>query len=216
MARNPWTAAEDDILREIYRTRSLVSQMHRLPGRSFEGARMHAKRLGLADPAFNSWTPDEDEILRRAYANGTPIKVALRDLPGRQPRAAIARAQRIGLTGTFSGITGSSFSWVEQAVRSALEDGFPMTIRQLAEVTRASLPGINYTVRRLHGNGLYIEGWDRSGNSHAARWMLGTKRDAKRPARKRSADSCRQWRARQKLAVGGFNPFAIAMQQVAA
>jgi hypothetical protein len=216
MGRTIWSDAEDKILRDIYSTRSLVSQMHRLPGRSFAGARMRAKRLGLADPAFNAWTPEEDEVVRRAYESGTPIKVALRDLPGRQQRAAIARAERIGLTGTFNGTTGSTFSWVEQALRQALEDGIPLTVRQLAEATRASLAGINYTVSRLHGKGLYIDGWSRVGNSYAAKWMLGTTRDAKKPPRVRSADSCRRWRARRKLAVGTFNPFATAIQQVAA
>src|SRR6185437_2809689 len=138
------------------------------------------------------------------------------DLPGRKPRATIARAQRIGLTGKFNGTTGSCFSWVEQALRKALDEGMPLTARQLAEVTGASIPGLQYTIRRLHGNGLYIESWANSGNGHAARWMLGSKRDAQKPAAKRGADSCRQWRARQKLKSPGFNPFAIAMQQVAA
>jgi hypothetical protein len=211
-----WTNAEDEILRDIYKTRSLVSQMHRLPGRSFESARMRAHRIGLADPAFSAWTPEEDEVIRRAYANGTPIKVAIRDLPGRKPRATIARAERIGLTGKFNGTTGSSFSWVEQALRKALDEGMPLTARHLSEVTGASIPGLKYTIRRLHGNGLYIESWANSGNGYAARWMLGSKRDAKKPEAKRSADSCRQWRARQKLKSTGFNPFAIAMQQVAA
>lgn len=216
MGRVTWTMEEDRILREIYSTRGLVSQIHRLPGRSFNAARMRAHRIGLADPAFNAWTPEEDEVVRRAYANGTPIKVAVRDLPGRKPRATIARAERLGLTGKFNGITGSTFSWVEQALRSALEEGIPLTVRQLAAATGASLPGLNYTVRRLHGSGIYIESWASTSNGHAARWMLGNKRDAQRPVPKRAADSCRQWRARQKLKTTGFSPFAIAMQQVAA
>jgi hypothetical protein len=216
MARNPWSEAEDEILRDIYSTRSLVTQLHRLPGRTFPGARMRAKRLGLADPGFNAWTPEEDEIIRRAYANGTPIKVAIRDLPGRLPRATISRAERIGLTGKFNGKTGSSFSWVEQAVRNALEDGIPLTVRQLADATGASLPGLNYIVRKLHRNAIYIDGWTPFGNGHAARWMLGNKRDAAKPSAKPAAESCRQWRARRKLRTTGFNPFATAMQQVAA
>jgi hypothetical protein len=216
MVCKTWTAEEDAILREIYSTRSLVSQLHRLPGRSFPAARMRAKRLGLADPAFNAWTPEEDEVIRRAYANGTPIKVAIRELPGRKPRATISRAERIGLTGKFNGTTGSSFSWVEQVLRKALDEEIPLTVRQLAEITGASIPGLKYKIRLLHGNGLYIESWAKSGNGYAARWMVGAKRDAKKPAAKRGAVCCRQWRERRKLTARGFNPFATAMQQVSA
>ena len=216
MGRRKWTPEEDAILADIYSTRSLVSQIHRLPGRDFNGARMRAHRLGLADASFNAWTPEEDEVIRAAYANGTPIKEAMRDLRGRKHRATIARAERLGLSGKFNGKTGSTFSWVEQAMRRVLEDGMPLTVYQLAEATGASIPGLYHATRRLHGNGLYIESWQGFGNGYAPRWMFGMKRDAKKPAAKSTSDSCRQWRARQKLKSTAFNPFAIAMQQVSA
>jgi hypothetical protein len=212
----PWTPEHDAILTEMYRRGKISTQLHLLPGRTLRACIMRAQRIGVSMTGPSTWTKAEDQAIRRGYKHGIPLKEIAAELDGRSPRAICARAIRLGLNGKFAGKTGSTFSWIEMAARKALEDGIPLTARALIAATGASNPGMVHLLRRVHGKGFYIANWENCGHTYAAMWALGDEPDAERPAKKTAADSCRAWRARQKLKVGAGNPFATLILQVAA
>jgi hypothetical protein len=211
MRPTDWTETEKAILREIYASGKIVEQLHRLPGRTTGAAWRQASKLGLKRYYPCDWTPEEDAILRDAYANGTPLKCALKNLPGRTHRGMRDRAACIGLAGTFNGITGTTYSWVANDVKRLLADGQPMSSRKLALLTYASLPSIHRVTNRLHGKEIYIADWENSGNGYAAIWALGNLEDAPKPTAIPISVRCRTYRRNKRVKAGKTNPFAAAL-----
>lgn len=210
----PWTPELDAILADMYRNGPISKQLDRLPGRTHRACIMRAIRIGISKPAACTFTKEEDAIIRRAYRQGTPIKEILAKLPkARSSRAVHARAQRLGLNGKFNGTTGSTYSWIEQAARSVLEDSPPLTAREIAMLTGASSAGVVHMLRRAHGKGLYIAAWEHCGNSFAAKWLVGKDADAPKPVARSNAENCRRRRDRARL---GDSPFKTAILQVTA
>lgn len=215
MSQSNWTDDEKQILRDIYAAGQIAQQLHRLPGRTIGGAWRQATRLGLKRFYPCDWTPEEDSIVRDAYATGTPLKVALKNLPGRTHRGIRSRAEFLGISGKFNGKTGTTYSWVAEAVKSILAEGVPMSSRKIALHTDASLPSIQRVAGRMHGKGIYIAGWEPVCNGYAAIWMLGNLKDAPKPAPVDPAIRCRIYR-RNKRRAREFNPFATVLGQVSA
>jgi hypothetical protein len=216
MAGIKWTDEEDAVLAEIYNVRNIAKHMHRLPNRTLRGAKERAARLGLVEFNTRRWPDHEEAIVRDAYANGTPIKEVARMLPHRSDRQIHYYAARIGLRGQFNGKTGSTYSWVREAVIKQLDGEIPLTITELAEKTGASVPGVKHVLSAGHGVIFYIADWDRFGYEFASKWLNGKKKDAPKPPKKTMAESCRDWRAKQNARSAPFDPFRTLVVQVAA
>lgn len=213
-----WTKDEESILEGICNSKaSLVSQMHRLPGRSWDAAKSHASRMGFALSRARKWSLAEQAILREIWTGRAAIKLGLRRLPGRSYASAKAEAARIRLTGArMKGRTG--YSWLEPVVKSVLVKESPMTIARIADVTGASISGIENILRMGHGSTFHVADWYRKSayGDYARMWALGVGPDAPKPARKSPAMSHREWAQRKRVQMGAINPFASLVQQVAA
>jgi hypothetical protein len=169
------------------------------------------RAVRLRITSIDLWTKEEDEIVKQVYATGTPIKCAVKNLPGRSHFAIRRRAEKLNLTGTFNGTSGSAYSWVEDAIRKELmSEGVPMTVCKLAERIGASVPGVRHTVIRKHGKGLYIGGWEKTTKRYAACWMVGDKEDVPMPIKITNAERCRMYRRQHKIKAGKISPFAAA------
>ncbi|NPT38563.1 hypothetical protein [Paraburkholderia xenovorans] len=220
MGGRKWGEEESKILADIAKEgRTLITQMHRLPGRSYDAAKVHASRHGIALSESSTWSPDERAILRRIYGSNESIKVGVRRLlPHRGYLAAKGEAQRLGLSGTKARRGRDGYSWVEGAITAILEDGGRMTVKQLAAATGAAPNSADWALNRKRGKKFRVGDWTRTSihGDWAALWELGYGEDAPRPPRKTSSQSAREWRDRQRLCGGQANPFATAMRQVAA
>ncbi|MFT0167503.1 hypothetical protein ACLKMY_00545 [Paraburkholderia mimosarum] len=193
----------------------MVDQLHRLPGRTHRACVQRAIRIGVSAIQASMWSEAEDDIIRKGYHNGTPIKKLLAQLPGRTYRGVGARALRLGLNGKFNGKTGSQYSWIEDAARRLLDEGTPMSCRDIADAIGASAEGTVHMLRRVHGKSFYIADWRKTSNGHEALWLVGRRADAPKPPPASNAEKCRRSRARRRIRTGGFNPFATLAQQVA-
>lgn len=196
---------------------TLISQMHRLPGRTWNAAKIQASRLDVSISAAVVWTPRDREKLHRIYASNESIKVGLRRLlPHRSYLAAKGEAQRLGLTGTKTRLGRTGYSWVERAIESVLEDGQRLTVKQLAAKTGASINAIDKIVAKLRGKKFRVGDWTRAAGvgNWAGMWELGAGPDAPRPPRKTATECCRTSRERQRIRAGQINPFASLLEQV--
>lgn len=194
---------------------TLISQMHRLPGRTWAAARIVASREGIVFKDSVTWSADEQARLRKIYRSNESIKLGVRRLlPGRSYLAAKGEAQRLGLSGTKPRTGRTGYSWIERALEAALADGSRMTAKQLAAITGASINAIGKVLAKNRGTKFRVADWSHAGA--AALWELGSGPDAPRRARRTSAEACRAYRQRQRIRAGHVDPFATLIQQVTA
>lgn len=220
MGGKRWSDEEETVIVDIANSGiPLAVSMHLLPGRTYEGAKTHASKIGVRLSEAKEWTPRERVLLKRIYASSESIKRGVRRLlPLRGYLAAKGEAQRLGLTGTKTRHGRDGYSWVEQAIEAALEDGVRMTVKQLTVKTGASLNAVNKIMAKKRGKKFRAGDWTRASNigNWAALWELGSGPDAPRPARKTATESCRKWRNRRQIRAGQIDPFASLIQQVSA
>ncbi|MEZ7524028.1 hypothetical protein [Burkholderia vietnamiensis] len=193
---------------------TLISQMHRLPGRTWAAARIHASRERIVLTEAVAWSPEEQAALRKIYRSNESIKLGMKKLlPHRGYLAAKGEAQRLGLSGTKPRTGRTGYSWIERALETVLEDGGRMTVKQLAQKTGASVNAIGKVLTKQRGKKFRVGDWSRPGG--AAMWELGTARDAPREQRA-PADYCRVYREKCRIRAGHINPFASLVHQVTA
>lgn len=220
MGGKRWTEAEKSAIKKMAEEGVfLIDGMDRLPGRTYDAARIEASKLGIAMKDAIAWTDEERDILRQIYRSKESIKVGMSKLlPNRGYIAAKGEAQRMGLTGTKKRKGRTGYSWVEGAVERALEGNDLLDVDELVEKTGASISSIGRALKRLHGKKAHIGGWARPyGNGdYAARLAIGGGPDARRPPRKTAREACRDFRKKQQIRAGRVDPFATLIQQVAA
>jgi hypothetical protein len=214
-----WSLDEDNTLRDIAREKLvLLTQMHRLPGRTYYGSLKHANEIGISFRADN-WSKREQATLRRIYKSPESIKHAVaRLLPKRTYAAAKDEALRLGIAGKKDRPkSGYGYSALFKRIEAALDCARMATVEELATELDASLNGIYRALTNRRGDRVRVADWLRASNGGlVAAWALGSGPDAERPARKTPAQACREYRARERTRRGGFNPFAGLIQQVAA
>ncbi|WP_250467650.1 hypothetical protein [Caballeronia sp. GAFFF2] len=219
MGGKRWSDEEKAVLREIYDAEACLSEnMHRLPGRTFHSAKSKASKYGMAIANERFWSEEEKAILAKIWRGKQSIKVGLKQLPGRSYDSARAEAQRLGLTYRKKKLGRTGYSHLESVVAAILEEGIPLTIKEMVERTGHSFHGIETVLRRRHGRAFHIAGYQRMSQygNLTARWMVGKADDAVKPPRKSASQACREWRFRQQLKRHGHNPFSTIAQQVAA
>jgi hypothetical protein len=212
-----WSREEEAILTEISRsTNSLLSQMHRLPGRSWPAARTHASRIGIAMTEARAWSEEEREILRQIWRGKESIKVGMKRLPGRTYIAAKGEAQRLGLCGKRKRPGRTGYSWVDTAICRVLDANDAMSIGELAKETGASIAAIGKILRSARGKRFHVGGWSRASSvgDWTMKWSLGGGPDAPKPRPKSSRQTCRDWRERKRIRNGEVNPFSTVIAQV--
>lgn len=219
MGGKRWSDAEKRELAKIAEGgKPLISQMHRLPGRTWEAAKTRASLEGLLLNECDPW-PDEDrETLRQIYAGNESIKLGVRRLlPHRSYASAKSEAARLGIAGEISRAGRYGYSWVALAMESALANGARLTVKQLAARTGASIDTVHNKLSKYRGVKFRIGEWTRETltGDWAARWEIGVGPDEPRPARKTATESCRDYRARQRMRAGPANPFHTLVAQVA-
>lgn len=216
-----WTKKEVQVLLEVSKSAvTLASQMYRLPGRTFEGAKCYASKHGIALTRSSAWTTKEVEILTRAWRGAESLKVALaRELPHRSYVSARTEAQRLGLTAESArGRKGrKGYSWLLPSIARVLSNGGCLTVAQIAREIGANPRSIGAILRAHHGSQFRIGDWVWPSDKWAACWSIGGEPDAPKPAPKGARASCRDYqrkvRARKSAAVRAFASIA---QQVAA
>lgn len=220
MGARRWSPAEEAILVEISKSDlSLISQMHRLPGRSWDAARNHASRIGIALRAAEVWSPEEVRILKKIWRGSESIKVGVaRFLPHRGYLAAKGEAQRLGISGCKGRSGRTGYSWIARACEDALQDGARLTVIQLADRLGASRSAVHKALLRQHGTKFRVGDWVRFSTfgDLAGLWEVGVGPDAERPPRKTASVSNRDSRERRMIRAGQGNPFFSLINQVAA
>ncbi|MBN3848164.1 hypothetical protein G3N58_15185 [Paraburkholderia sp. Ac-20342] len=214
-----WSKAEEAILIEVSQSGvTLLSQMHRLPGREWNAAKCHASRMGINLSGFVAWTPEERATLRDIWAGSLSIKVGMKRLPNRSYDAARAEAMRLGILGKRGRTGRIGYAFVKPAIEAALKDSSPLRADQLAKLTGATVRQINKVLSAGRGQTFRVDSWMRKSTfgDVAARWALGNSADAERPAPKTSAQCCREYNQRVLVRAGQFDPFASLVMQVAA
>jgi hypothetical protein len=219
MGGKRWSEAEKAVIAQMAKEGIfLIDGMDRLPGRTYDSARIVASKLKIAMKDAVAWTDEEREALRQIYRSKESIKVGMaKHLPNRGYIAAKGEAQRMGLTGTKKRRGRTGYSWVERAVEQALERNDLLAVDELVEKTGASISSIGRALQRMHGKKAHIGGWTRPhGNGdYAARWAIGGGADTPRPPRKTAREACRDFRKKQQIRAGRMDPFATLIQQVA-
>lgn len=221
MGGKRWSQAEDAVLAAIVKEGlSLISQMHRLPGRSHAAAKNYASKMDMLLSGATAWTPEEQSILRKIYRGKESIKLGVsRLLPNRSYLAAKGEAQRLGLSGTKKRVGRTGYSWVERAIETVLDaTSEQLSTKQLAEKTGASINAISKILAKQRGKKFRVGAWTRTGNvgDWTGMWELGKGPDAPRPPRRSNTQNCRNYRRKQQIRAGHVNPFATIVQQVAA
>jgi hypothetical protein len=197
----------------------LISQMHRLPGRSWESAKGHATALGIRFSEASTWTDAERAILREIYTGKESIKLGVsRRLAGRSYASAKAEASRLEIVGAVSRGERTGYSWIDRSLELILKDGARLTVKQLAKRVGAKVQSVHNLLSKMRGTKYRVAEWTRETvtGDWAARWELGTGKDAARPPRMTATQCCRGYRQRQRMRAGVANPFASLVQQVAA
>lgn len=215
MGGRRWTTEEIATMAQIAKEGvPLISQMHRLPGRTWAAARLYASKEGIAFKESTSWSAEEQALLGKIYRGNESIKLGVRRLlPHRSYLAAKGEAQRLGLSGTKPRTGRTGYSWIERALEDALAAGARLTVKQLAKKTGGSINAIGKVLAGQRGKKFRVADWARGG---AAIWELGSGPDAPRRAARSAADACRAYRERSRLRAGHVDPFASLIQQVTA
>jgi hypothetical protein len=209
MCAKRWSEDEDAVLAELSRNRLRLSEhMHRLPGRTYYGARKHADLLQLTF-RNGAWTRAEQAALRKIYRSNESVKHAVaRLLPGRTYTMAKAEARRLGITGAKRKRE-YGYSAIFRGVERLLKGGKRMTISELAASLGVSICGVRGAVEKQHGKRIRVVEYPRvNGGSRTRRWALGAGPDELRPRRKTAKEACSEYRARQRIRAGAVNPFA--------
>jgi hypothetical protein len=220
MGGKRWSPEEEATLAAIAKEGvPLISQMHRLPGRTWEGAKGHATELGFRFSEASIWTDAERAILREIYAGKESIKLGVsRRLTGRSYASAKAEASRLEITGSPPRSERTGYSWIDRSIEALLVAGAQMTVKQLAKQIGAQVQSVHNLLSKMRGTKYRIAEWTRETltGDWAARWELGSGPDARRPARMTATECCRGYRQRLRMRAGAANPFASLVQQVAA
>ncbi|RQZ17251.1 hypothetical protein DIE15_12315 [Burkholderia sp. Bp9031] len=216
MGGKRWSDDEIATMKQIAESgETLLSQMHRLPGRTWAAARLYASKEGIAFKESVSWSADEQARLRKIYSSNESIKLGVRRLlPHRSYLAAKGEAQRLGLSGTKTRTGRTGYSWIERAIEDVLANGGRMTVKQLATRTGGSINAIGKVLAKNRGTKFRVADWERVGG--AAVWELGSGPDAPRRPPRTAADACRAFRERSRIRAGRVDPFASLIQQVTA
>lgn len=218
VVRRLWTKAEDDVLRDVARRGvPLIGEMHRLPGRTWAGARQHASSHLKLRLAQRTWTDAEHEILKQIYASDESVKHAVaRLLPSRTYGMAKQEAAKLGIVNQdVQRVYG--YSLIFYRAERLLADGRKASVKELAAELGASISATERALQKQRGTRARVGDYGRLSNGGLENlWMLGCGPDAPRPARKTSAEACRIKRARAKVRTGRIDPFATLRQQVAA
>lgn len=220
MGGKRWSDEENATLAAIAKEGvPLISQMHRLPGRSWESAKGHATAKGLRFSELATWTDAERAILREIYAGTESIKLGVsRRLAGRSYGAAKAEASRLEIVGAVSRADRTGYSWIDRSLETLLAGGVRMTVKQLAKKIGAQVQSVHNLLSKMRGTKYRIGEWTRETltGDWAARWELGTGEDAPRPPRMTATQCSRGYRQRLLMRAGANNPFASLVQQVTA
>ncbi|MBB5462899.1 hypothetical protein [Paraburkholderia sp. Cpub6] len=219
MGGRKWSEQEDAVLREVSESDvTLLSQMHRLPGREWNSAKCRASKLGLALSNHVEWTEEERAVLREIWTSDMSIKVGMKRLPRRGYDAARSEAQRLGISGKRGRTGRIGYAFVKPAIIAALEKESPLRADQLAQITGATVRQIHKTLAAGRSTTFRVDDWSRKSTfgDPTACWALGAAPDAPRPARKPTHVSQKESAARMRVRAGRFNPFATLVSQVAA
>jgi hypothetical protein len=216
MTGKQWTQAEDAILADFWHATGDVSaHIHRLPGRTRIGVVQRAARLRLGARHI-AWSGEEDAILAEIYAGNGSIKSQMHRLPGRTYISAKSRAERLHLDHKAP-ITDGSLSWIKAAALIELQKGIPLSDATLSRITGATRAGLKPILKRMHGNGIRVAGWERSGAySWLPQFAIGNEPDVPKPAPKDRLQALREFRERQRIAKGRINPFSAMTGLIAA
>ncbi|WP_321814598.1 MULTISPECIES: hypothetical protein [unclassified Paraburkholderia] len=194
----------------------LSEQLHRFPGRTLYALKTFASKRGLSFRGATDWSEQERAALRVVYAGRKSIKAAARDLlPNRTYAAIKGEAYRLGIRVKHTtGRVGRSWVWASIEQSLAKES---LTVAQLAERAGASINSVTKAIERRRAE-VHIGDWPRDPltGKRSAAWELGAGRDAPRPARKTSRESCRDQRLKKRLRAGTLDPFAHMRIQMAA
>lgn len=214
-----WSEEEDTAIAAVAEEgRHLIDEMARFPGRTYGAVKMRASKIGVSLLEAFIWTEFERAQLRRIYGSDEPIKVGLKLwLPHRGYIAAIAEAQRLGLSGTKKRTGTKGAAWVLSAIEQKLANGRQLTIPELIAATRASPSGIFKALDAARGKTVRVGRWTRRSDvgDWMAVWELGGGADAPRPVPLTPAESNRRWRDRKRHRAGHFDPFAAIARQIA-
>ncbi|MDR5825851.1 SANT/Myb-like DNA-binding domain-containing protein [Caballeronia sp. LZ043] len=167
---------------------------------------------------WRAWTPEEDALLREIWKKPGALKWSGDLFPGRTVNAIRFRGH-VGLKlPRRAALRASTYSWCEEVVDAALKAGFVGTVFQIAEVTPASHQRIRQIVRAKEGEKYYIAGWEKrtNGCDWTPKWAWGDEPSVPKPACQTRSQISKRYRARAKLKLGQFNPFATLAQQVVA
>ncbi|MPW16931.1 hypothetical protein GCT13_08300 [Paraburkholderia sp. CNPSo 3157] len=220
MGARRWSPAEEAILAEIAkRDLTLISQMHRLPGRTWEAAKNHSSRIGVALRAAEVWSPQEIRTLKKIWRGDESIKSAVaRLLPHRGYLAAKGEAQRLGIQGTKKRTGRLGYSWIARACEDALQDGRRLSSAQLAEIVGATPNSVQCALAKARGRTFHIGEWTRMSTygRFCGLWELGGGPDAERPAGKTIKAANRDAQERRRIRAGNGNPFFSLINQVTA
>ncbi|MFM0435923.1 hypothetical protein PQQ84_05640 [Paraburkholderia strydomiana] len=219
MGGRRWTVEEEAVLKEVAGSDvTLLSQMHRLPGRDWNAAKCRACKLGLKLTNHVAWTEEERAILREIWASKSSIKAGMKRLPNRNYDAARSEAQRLGILGKRGTAGRTGYAFVQPAIVSALENESPLSAERIASITGATLRQVHKVLKSEHSTIFRIDGYMRKSTfgDPAALWALGSDPDASRPEPKAARLSRRDYNERKRVASGRFDPFASLMKQVAA
>jgi hypothetical protein len=219
MGGRKWAEEEDAVLRDVAESDvTLISQMHRLPGREWNAAKCRASKLGLALSNHVEWSDEERAILREIWASDTSIKVGMKHLPRHGYDDARSEAQRLGISGKRGRAGRIGYAYVKPAIEAALKKDSPQRADQLAAATGATIRQVHKVLRAGHSTVFRIDGWFRKATfgDPAACWALGNAPDAPRPNPKPAHVSQKESAARMRVRHGRFNPFATLVMQVAA
>jgi hypothetical protein len=219
MGGKRWSDEENATLAAISKAGvPLIGQMHRLPGRTWESAKGHATSRGLRFSEASTWTDGDRAILREIYAGKESIKLGVsRRLPGRSYPSAKAEASRLGIVGVVPRGERTGYSWIDRSLEVILAGGARLTVKQLANRVGAKVQSVHNLLSKMRGTKYRVAEWTRETltGDWAARWELGTGKDAPRPPRMSSSQSNRGYRLRLRMRATA-NPFASLVQQVAA
>lgn len=206
-----WTKEEDALLcEEFSKGESIAKIVELFPGRTVASVKCHASRLGLEHQSYREWKPEEDAILREIWFAPRNIKTGLHRLPDRSYDAAKTRAMRLGLGLKVAAQSGTR-SWVMRAVAKLLSNGVEMTTKEIAAITGIDRKSVQDALAQWRGVEFHVSGWERSDRNHTSmKWSIGVGEDAPKPMPKTIEECRRNYRERQRIAKGIFNPFAAA------
>jgi hypothetical protein len=211
MGGKSWTHAEEAILKDVFESGHNIAQsVSRFPGRTYEGIKAHASRIGLEHADYRSWTPEEDAILREIWTTPRCIKVGMHRLERRSYEAAKIRAARLGL-GKKTPAEKGTRSYVLSSVKAILAGGVQMSMKEIAARTGIDRKSIQGIISDNRGREFYIAGWEHvDAWHHVMKFALGVGPDAPKPAPKTQQEYWKGYRDRRRIAHGNFNPFAPA------